>query len=469
MTHRIRRLSTAAVCALAAVPTTTGWAQDGTSQDAISLEQIIVTARKHEEGLQDVPLSVTALTAESIRQQGINSVRELATQIPGLTFQESFGRRDDRPGIRGLTSIGDPSFGVESGTAIFVDGVFIAADTSSFGLQDLERVEMVRGPQSALYGRNAYSGAINFATRTPGDELGVYGLARAARFDEYDISAGVDGPIVPGTLWGGLYARYYSLGGEFTNSFNDARIGDEETYAIAGNVYFEPVETVRVRGRVAYSEDDDGHIPFTMVLADTDFEGDGIGPFDGDDYFVGDLPGVDNRVVGPLNEDLLFVSGMERETVITTLRADIDVFAGHTLSILGGYHHEDRQTGSDSAPLGPLFSGLSMFPFSDQDLEDWSVELRLESPQDQRIRWLVGLFYYEDDRESFGVSYDNATTRPWSASTWPARRPSKQDWPWKAPRSSRRAASRPWSRASRTGRRRTGRSSAASPPTSPTG
>ncbi len=236
-------------------------ALSGSINASAQLEEVIVTARKTEENLQDIGVSVTPITADVLQENTITNIRELATQVPGLTFQESFGRRDDRPGIRGTTSVGTVDFGVESGTVILVDGVFIAADTSAFGLHDLERVEVVRGPQSALYGRNAYAGSINFVTRRPGEDVNIRALARYGSYDEIEGSVGISGPLSK-TLAGSLFARYYSYDGQFTNPFNGSDgVGDEETKSISGALFFDPTDNLSMRLRVAYAEDDDGHIP----------------------------------------------------------------------------------------------------------------------------------------------------------------------------------------------------------------
>jgi len=377
---------------------------------AQALEEVVVTARKREEALQDVGVSVSAVTAQMIDRQGLNSIRELSKQIPGLTFQESFGRRDDRPGIRGSTSIGTADFGVESGTAIFIDGVYIQADTSAFGLHDVERVEVVRGPQSALYGRNSYAGAINFVTQVPGDEPRLSFEGRYGRYDEVDLTAGASGRLND-MLAANVFLRHYEFGSQYEDAFDGNTVGDEETNSISAALFVDPADWLSVRTRFAYSRDNDGHIPFTMADANVDFAGDGINPFAGDDYFVGELPTPaeitgDEDIVGPLNESLLFESGMERDTTIVTLRADVDLPRGWTLAFLGGYHKEDRQTGSDSASTGTFASGLSLLPFTDRNLTDWSAELRLESDHSRRVRGLVGLFYFREDREEDGFSYD---------------------------------------------------------------
>jgi len=430
--------------ALMALPTVPAYAQ---------LDEIIVTTRKRAESLQDTPLSVTAFTAQSIARQGITSVRELANQVPGFNFSEGFGRRDDRPAVRGSTSIGTPDFGVESGAAIFIDGVFVSADTSAFGLNDLERVEFVRGPQSALYGRNAYAGAINFITKTPGDEFSFDGYASYAEHDQYEISANVAGPIVEGKLSGSLFARYYEYGGEYTNPNDGEKLADEQTTSIAGALFFEPNEIWNAKLRLAYSEDDDGHPAFVQIENSTlgfndfgasqvqnDFGDNAVDPVGAnssatrDQYFRGELPVLDPKPVETDTVSLFGEPGLQRETFIATFRTDWDIADGHTLTFLAGYRDQSLATATDNAPNiitsdcdtgapTSTFDGCPLLPFSTiftdptdpgsiggefiavdtEETEEKSFELRLASPEDQAFRWLLGGFYYNVEIEPFDV------------------------------------------------------------------
>ncbi len=415
MKHSLSRLMLSA-SAFAIAATGVTFTTISTSDAAVS--ELIVTARKREESLQDAAVSVTALTSEAFREQSISSMKDIAQQMPGLTFQESFGRRDDRPGLRGFTSIGTPDFGVESGTAIFIDGVYVNADTSALGLNDIQRVEVVRGPQSALYGRNTYAGAINIITAGPGDELGGYASARIAEHDEYEVAVGVSGPIAEGKLSGGLNARYYEYGGEWKNAFNGNTMGSEETTSISANLKFTPTDNITMQGRLAYAEDDDGHIPIYMVGANTDFSGNGILPAGGDDYFVGEFPSPSGGTVGFIRDDLLTVTGMERETLIATVRTDIELDGGYTLSLLGGYHDQERKTGADSTPDAANLASTLFIIQGELDKTDWSLEARIASPEEDRVRWTLGAFYYDEDREdttytigALGFETDGPSTR----------------------------------------------------------
>ena len=124
-------------------------AQDGESIDN-PLEEIIVTARKRSESLQDVPLAVTAFSEFDIQANGLLDIREIAKITPGLTYGEEFGRTAERPTIRGMSNT---STDIEQPVAVFIDGVYQSASVLATSLSDLERVEVVKGPQSALYGR----------------------------------------------------------------------------------------------------------------------------------------------------------------------------------------------------------------------------------------------------------------------------------------------------------------------------
>ena len=122
-----------------------------TEETTITLEEITVTARKREESLQDTPVAVSAFTAENIQNFSMESIDDIARYTPGLSFSRAFGRTTERPVIRGAANIlAGVQFGVESGTAYFVDGVYYAGDMQALDLDSLERVEVVKGPQSAL-------------------------------------------------------------------------------------------------------------------------------------------------------------------------------------------------------------------------------------------------------------------------------------------------------------------------------
>ena len=159
---------------------------------AASGNEIVVTARKTEERLQEAPLAVAVVTADGIDRLGFNSVTDLTRATAGLVFDESFGRDANRPVIRGQANIlGD------SGVAFFIDGS-ISTDRSPITTSiRLRASKWSRGRKSALYGRNTYSGAINIITKSPGDRWSGRVQADVSEGMAYDISGSVSGPLAP--------------------------------------------------------------------------------------------------------------------------------------------------------------------------------------------------------------------------------------------------------------------------------
>ena len=125
---------------------------------------IIVTARKTEEKLQNAPTTVAVATAEMIDRLGLDSVADITKTTAGIVFDDSFGRDGNRPVIRGQANI----LG-SSGVAYFIDGIYYSGSIADYDVESVSRIEVVKGPQSALYGRNTYSGAINIISKMPGD------------------------------------------------------------------------------------------------------------------------------------------------------------------------------------------------------------------------------------------------------------------------------------------------------------
>ena len=169
-----------------------GWAQ---------IEEIVVTSRKREESLQDVPFAVTAFTAEEIERKAIRDLSDLTKLSPSVVFDTSFGPADTRIAIRGLAN----TLG-RSNVAFLVDGIdvttenFIAPGSGLLAnrrlLNDVERIEILKGPQSALYGRAAFNGAISYITKEPGDEFEGQVRIDAAENGFYQMDAAVGGPVV---------------------------------------------------------------------------------------------------------------------------------------------------------------------------------------------------------------------------------------------------------------------------------
>jgi len=188
-------------CLAAAAAILFGPAPAGTAfgQEA-QLEEIVVTARKREEAIQDIPLAITAFTAEEMQKRSIQEMRDIALFTPGFNFEDFGGQGGTTPVVRGATQVSILQSG-EQNVSVFFDGVYVPRSyVTDRGFANMERVEVVKGPQSARYGRNAFMGAINYIPRRPGDEWDLQAQAVAGNHSRRDWAGTVSGPIVPGLV-----------------------------------------------------------------------------------------------------------------------------------------------------------------------------------------------------------------------------------------------------------------------------
>ena len=377
------------------------WAQDEDDDeiDSGKLEEIIVTARKKEESLQEIPVSVTAFTNEALRDYRIMNVEDVALYTPGFSFIKSFGRDSDRPVIRGMSNI----LGAAN-ASFFVDGVYVPGTIASTDLQMLERVEVIKGPQAALYGRATFSGAINYVTRRPTNEREAEISASVAEHDQTDLTGYLSGALVEDSLYYYLGASYYSYGGEYTNTVSGKKIGGEESLTLSGKLIWTPSETFDATFRITYQEDDDEHIALWLQGSDYNnclFPSPARPASRG--YYCGVVKTNDTVTY---RTDFLPDPGIDREIMRTALTLDWEFASGHTLTSITGYQTEDtgRQIDVSHAGYDPL-SVLNALFFLDlagqfwrvqeEEEESFSQEIRISSPQDQRLRWSLGAYYYD--------------------------------------------------------------------------
>lgn len=424
------------------------------------IEEVTVTARRREESLQKVPVAVAVTDAAAIESRGLQSIDDVARFTPGLSFSKAFGRATERPVVRGLGNVlAGVQFGVESGAAYFVDGVYYPGDLQGLNLNDLERVEVIKGPQSALYGRNSYAGAINFVTRSPTTEFSGDVRALVAEDGEQDIRANISGPIIDGVLGGNLSIRSYRFDGQWDNAVTGQTIGDESTDSLSGLLEWTPNDKLRLRVRGQWQEDDDGTRPLFLQDATQNncfpgFRSLSAWPTSGssndNQYFCGDIaPGQvalnDNDAVGDTivrpdvpatgflpggatffgdpyaRTDGTAFDGVNRELMLASVLLDYEFDNGYSISFSSAYREEDLKTGSDSdhSSINFKFSGGTPGePFEEgffaisglSSREDYSMEIRIDSPQDRQLRWMVGGFYFDQDIQGEDIVFAGPNT-----------------------------------------------------------
>ncbi|MGY6663245.1 MAG: TonB-dependent receptor [Glycocaulis sp.] len=389
---RTTALTTTAIIALAmAAPAQAQDQGETVARSGPQLEVITITARKTEENLQEVPIAVSAYTAAEIQRRGIRNAQDLSSITPGLNVEQDQGRRFDRPVIRGQSNV----LGVPN-AASFIDGVYIPDSLFATELAFVDQIEVIKGPQSALYGRQTFSGAISYTTREPSDVFEGQLRVTAAEHDEYNFLGSISGPIVDGVLSGQLALNYYTYGGEYRNnavgdpSFGRT-IGQEETRGISGGLRFTPSDNLSFTLRATYAENDDGHEVMVLQRASNN----NCFLSTASRYYCGAIN------VGPeditLNLDAVGGGGVSRETTRISLISEYDFENGFTLTSISGYNnsYESRKADLDFLPIAAL--GGSLHVDDRIDIESFSQELRIASPVDRRFSWLAGVYYYNGD------------------------------------------------------------------------
>lgn len=358
----------------------------------IALEEIVVTARKRSETLLEIPLTVSVFSAADIEQAGYTTITDLVDAVPGVTYGsfEAEGRGDSAS-FRGVaTNTGDPTL---QNSSKFIDGVYVSGSLFTALLSDLERVEVIKGPQSALYGRATFSGAINYITKKPSNEFEGSLNATVAEYDEVQLSGSISGPIVEDRLAVRLNGGYLTRGSEYTNITNDQEMGEDDIFSLSGALRFTPNDALTADLNLSYSDADLGEATRATTPLGVD-----------------ELAFPLTTVIGG-NVDQLDDPGIQSDTFRGSLTLNYDM-DGYTFTSITGYGDEDTVNQSDgnydpsTVPFlsflcnaGPFVGpNCSIFQtVTERELESKFQEFRVTSPEDASLRWIAGASYFEED------------------------------------------------------------------------
>ena len=424
-------------CALAALPAVPAIAQDGASV----IEEIVVSARKRDESLQEVPIAITAFTEQIIEKAGIERPADFISLMPNVTIVDAANVGDTQVSIRGIVSTRD----AESTFAYVVDGV-LSTNPNSFNeeLMDVQQIEVLKGPQGALYGRNAVAGAILVTTKEPGEEFEGSVQVGVGDPDEYKAGIRVAGGLSE-TVRASLSASYRNSDGHYRNTFTGQSgvVDYLEDTTVRARVIFTPNENLKIDARLGHSEVEGGAINFNAGFAIPDFATGFAAPnFDQDvnelDFrYVFNVPGENKQETTDfaLKADW-GVGDLDVTAIVSYNELDEYLLSDGTSATFYGYELtpaciSDRDTlnnfpvdfgGAGRTDLfGDFFNPFGVFPFGVNDFggvygpytptscdgfqyqernqSDLSFELRVASPQDQALRWIAGIYAAEIDRE----------------------------------------------------------------------
>lgn len=377
---------------------------------------IIVTARKTAERLQDVPVAITAFDAAEIRSARITSLADVAKLTPGLIYTPLFGRQNQLPIIRGAAQ----TFG-QLNVGVFLDGIYLSGKGGvDLELNDLERIEVVKGPQSALYGRNTFAGAINYVTQRPTAVLSGRAEATAGTNGLYKGQASLSGPLSD-TLRFRVGGYYRTFDGFYRSGIDGGRVDFDESYGGIGTLEWKPDDRFTATLRASYAKDDSGQPASSVIRTNA-----GLGTPAGGSatqqrnlLYIGQLPSL--PIKGVLVNTGAFTGlpggtyGDREEAIRGSVALDYDfgTFTGTSVTAYAKrnpeYTYDGDNTICDRTGGCPNFGfgapgvaaipvGSSAFALSSLKgyLRDVSQELRFASNRGGAVDWLFGLFYYDN-------------------------------------------------------------------------
>ncbi len=355
----------------------------GGEDGAAPSELIIVTAQRREQSELEVPISLKALDGDLVSRVGIDDIRDLFYLDPSLDYQESVATAGSALRIRGVGSLGFAN-GVEQSVSTIIDGVVTGPSGSGLAaLWDVERIEVLRGPQGTLFGKNVSAGAVNVISRRPGDEFEASGIFRyGVRYDTYRAEAAFGGPVTDnlGVRVSGFYLEENDgyIDNVVLNTTVNRKdrwgirlVADYENGAFSSGLTLSYVETDDICCTRTFTGTDPVVVPETTILF-TDLNGVTIEP--------------DNR------ESISGVFDTEESQTVHLAFENAWTFAdGHVLKSITGLRNWNQfdSTDADQLPIDLLDDTIA-----NRDLRIFTEEIQLLSPDDQDLTYVLGLYYF---------------------------------------------------------------------------
>ncbi|MFO7278233.1 MAG: TonB-dependent receptor [Pseudomonadota bacterium] len=351
-------------------------AQEGpvnTSEEAVALEEIVVTAARREQSVQTASLSISVLSGDSLAQSGIVQAADLQTVVPGLTV--SLGGATNQTYLRGVGSFSTNAH-AESAIAYNINGVYISRPSGVGPIFfDLERVEVLKGPQGTLYGRNASGGAINLITRRPTQELTGELTVNVGNYDLRRVNAAIGGGVTD-TLALRAAAQYSKRDGYLSDGYND-----EDSVAARVTGLWEPNDRVSLFVTTEYAKiDSQGEATIKRSTLTALPDDPWTGPSDG---MIQQPPTAFIPGGTPILDDGF------NDIRIAAISAQLDIDLGPaTLTFIPAFRDTD---------LAALTYTPGFYYNSQETSEQQTYELRL-SNDGEVWKWVAGLFYFEEDQ-----------------------------------------------------------------------
>jgi iron complex outermembrane receptor protein len=401
----------------------------------LAIEEIVVTARKRSENLQEVPIAISAIGEETIDRAGIQRAGDFVGLVPNVTLVNTANVGDTQLSIRGIVSTRD----AESTFAYVVDGV-LSTNPNSFNeeLFDIQQIEVLKGPQGALYGRNAVAGAVLVTTKAPTNEFEGRVAGTVGNVGTYRANAMFSGPIIEDTLLGRIAVSTSQTDGFYENIFSnqDDVVDFIEDTSVRGRLIWNPTDDLSFDFRGGYSKVEAGAINFNASFAIPAFV-DAFGganydqdPNDVDFRFIFNTPGENEQetldlaikmdwaldwadVVASVSYNDLEEYLLSDGTAATFYGYELTPSCQAGRADLNSFSRPDL-FGEPFNPFGVLPPGADFqgvygpynpltcdgYQYQERNQQDASFDIRLVGPEDEAVRWIAGLYFADIERES---------------------------------------------------------------------
>lgn len=355
--------------------------------------EIIVTARRREESAQDVPIALTAIGGAQLEATNTTGLLQMQEQVPSLSIT-AINPNNTNINIRGLGANAFLSnVGLENGVGVHVDGVYLARPAqSTFDLVDLDRVEVLRGPQGTLFGKNTTAGAINIITRPPSFDLEAKGDVSYGNYDYYQVRGSLSGPLSD-TIAARLSLSQTGRDGVIDNVRTGRKLNDIKNRTARGQLLFKPTETFSLRLIADYSDQKSACCVNVLArLVTTRVDGSPL-----PNGYLARLArvGYTSLPFKPFRRetdaDGAFLVDQKQYGVSAEMNVDL---GGHQLTSITSWRKWKYNPDTDADAIG-----LSIFEAARQVIDDtqFTQEVRLASTGKRTVDYVVGLYYYDHD------------------------------------------------------------------------
>ncbi len=413
-----------ALSTLVFLPAPAGAQDAGAARTTLKIEEVVVQARRVEESLQTAPVAVSAFNANEIQRMFAQDLRDVGGYSPNVTIQAIPGFRAASVAIRGVSQ-GDIPSSFDPAVAVVVDGfVYGHAQTSLLDMFDIEQIEILRGPQGTLFGKNTIGGVVNVRSKRPSGELGGDLVLRAGNYGRFDVRAALDFPIAEDLLAGRIAVLSNNSDGEYDNKINGDDANGDDVQAVRGKFLLTPNENFEALLTLEYEKDRSD----TPPVINTTIQSDGV--YGGDLFFdpnavLGLPPGTLAAYPGrgvpgglPLGDphDIYLVDskthlGRGGIGTLPTNSHDFDIRGiylnaeysfpnGGTLTSITGYRSVDSKLYNDylGEPV-PIYATVRAV-----DRDTWSQELRFAADLTDNIRYVIGGYYQNNEMDYYNLT-----------------------------------------------------------------